>query len=236
VEDQTQQKIRELLQTRDLTPATTLVLTNAIYFKGDWASRFDPGDTENSPFWTSTVEKVDVPMMRQTRKFPLAAVDEIRIIELPYVGDTLAMVVLLPKRRDGLAGLEQSLSAEKVNRWLGALSLQSVQVSLPQFTLNWRFDLAGTLAAMGMTDAFRPGKADFSGMTGRRELWIDAVIHQARIDVNEEGTEAAAATAVVMKKGPSIHEFTADHPFLFLIRNRETGSILFVGRVMNPLG
>jgi serpin B len=231
---ETQHKIRELLEQGDLDAATVLVLTNAICFKGDWASRFNRAETRDGPFRVDRDKQVVVPMMHQLRQFPFAGTAELDVLELPYVGDRLSMVLLLPKKVDGLAALEVSLSKENLDRWLGHLRQQPVRVRLPRFTLDTRFKLGETLQAMGMNDAFDGRKADFSGMTGRRDLWIDKVVHQARVDVNEEGTEASAATAVVMKKGPPIPEFTADHPFLFFIRDRQSGSILFLGRAVNP--
>ena len=234
VEDRTDHQIKEMLHRDNLSPATVLVLTNAIHFKGNWASRFHREHTQDGSFWMNRLEKVVVPMMHQMRKFGYATDGELSLLELPYVGEDLSMVVLLPKEVDGLARLEQSLTAENLERWLAQLHLQPVRVALPRFALDARFDLARTLEEMGMTDAFNGARADFSGMTGRRELWIDEVIHQARVEVNEEGTEAAAATAVVMRKGPPIADFVTDHPFLFLIRHRPTGSILFLGRVLNP--
>jgi serpin B len=234
VEDQTEHRIKELLQRPDLDPATVLVLTNAIYFKGSWASRFDEKYTKDGPFWMNEKDNVVVPMMHQVARFPLAALDNLDILELPYQGDRLAMVVLLPKKRDGLTALEKSLSRENLDRWLGLLGPQPVRLSLPRFKLERRFELSRTLQAMGMIDAFAAGKADFSGMTGNRELFISLVIHQAEVEVNEEGTEASAATAVVHKRGAPPTAFVADHPFLFLIRDRQSGSILFMGRVVNP--
>lgn len=234
VADQTQRMIRELLREGDLNPADVLVLTDAIYFKGNWASRFDRQHTQDAPFRIDGSQSVVVPMMQQLAPFAFATTDELDLLELPYAGERLSMVLLLPKQVDGLAAVEQSLSTENLHKWLGRLRRAPVRVSLPRFKLDFRTDLAKTLEAMGMRDAFSAGKADFSGMTGRRELFIAMVIHQARVDVNEEGTEAAAATAVKMKKGGPISAFVADHPFLFLIRDRQTGSILFVGRVVNP--
>jgi serpin B len=234
IEDQTEHRIRELLQRPDLDPATVLVLTNAIYFKGSWASRFDEKHTKDGPFWMNEKDNVVVPMMHQVARFPLATLDNLDILELPYQGDRLAMVVLLPKKREGLTALEKSLSRENLNRWLGLLSPQPVRLSLPRFKLERRFELSRTLQAMGMIDAFAPGRADFSGMTGNRELFISLVIHQAEVEVNEEGTEASAATAVVHKRGAPPTAFVVDHPFLFLIRDKQSGSILFMGRVVNP--
>jgi serine protease inhibitor len=145
-------------------------------------------------------------------------------------------VILLPRKRDGLADLEKALSAEKLNRWVDELAVRETQVILPRFKVTSRFDLGQTLKQMGMPLAFTPGAADFSGMNGKRDLFIGKVIHQAWVEVDEQGTEAAAATAVgVMTTSierPNL--FCADHPFLFLIRDRETGSILFLGRVVDP--
>jgi len=235
VAQQTQQIIKELLQKGQLDPADVLVLTNAIYFKGDWASKFDLKQTRDAPFRISKTDQVVVPMMQQFGQFAFAATDELDLLELPYAGDRLSMVLLLPKKVDRLAALEQSLSTENLDQWLGRLRQQPVHVTLPRFTLGSRFDLTRTLVAMGMPDAFSSSKADFSGMTGRRDLFIGLVIHEAKVKVNEEGTEAAAATAVVMTlKGSRPPAFVADHPFLFLIRDKQTGSILFMGRVANP--
>ena len=235
VEDQTEHKIRELIWKGDLGPADALVLTNAVYFKGDWASGFDKQWTQDAPFWINEKEKVVVPMMHQSGKLRFASADGIYILDLPYKGDRLSMVLLLPEEVDGLATVEESLSNENLDRWLGELHRQSVRVRLPRFSLGARFDLAKTLAAMGMPYAFSGKKADFSGMTGRRDLFIGMVIHEAQVEVNEEGTEAAAATAVKMKKGACPASFIADHPFLFLIRDNQDGSILFMGRVVNPI-
>jgi serpin B len=236
VADQTQQMIKELLLKGDLDPADVLVLTNAIHFKGDWASRFDRRHTQDAPFRISENDQVVVPTMRSVSQFAFAATDGLDLLELPYAGDRLSMVLLLPKKVDGLAPLEQSLSKESLERWLGSLRQQPVRVSLPRFSLESRFDLTKTLEAMGMADAFSRGKADFSGMTGRRDLFIDLVIHQATVEVSEEGTEAAAATAVKTKGISMPAAFVADHPFLFLIRDKQTGSILFMGRVVDPRG
>jgi len=234
IADQTQQMIKELLEAKDLDPGVALVLTNAIYFKGLWASQFDPQSTREGPFRINEEEKVVVPMMQQLRRFPYAATEQVDLLELPYVGDRLSMVILLPKAADGLERLEESLNRENLDRWLGQLGQEALHVSLPRFKLDTRFDLAKTLSAMGMIDAFSSAKADFSGMTGRRDLFISLVIHQAQMEVNEEGTEAAAGTAVVMRKGPRPAVFAADHPFLLLIRDQQSGSILFIGRVVNP--
>ena len=174
--EQTHEIIKELLLKGDLDPADVLVLTNAIHFKGTWARQFDPQETKDAPFWIDAEESVVVPMMTQTGSFTLASHDEVDALEMQYAGDRLSMVLLLPKRVDGLAALEQSLSKANLDRWLGQRRHNElVRVGLPRFKLNFRTDLARTLEAMGMTDAFSGGKADFSGMTGQRNLFIGAV-------------------------------------------------------------
>ena len=236
VENQTQRRIRESLQQGDLDPATVLVLTNATWFKGDWASRFDQEHTTDGTFHVDASDSVVVPTMHQLAKLPLAILDDVDVLELPYVGDRLSMVLLLPKTVDGLAAVERLLSRENLDRWLGSLHPAAVRVSLPRFTADTRFDLAKVLKAMGMIDAFSAARADFSGMSGRRGLFISLVIHQAQVEVSEEGTVAGAGTAVVLKKGPRPAAFAADHPFIYLVCDKRDGSILFLGRVANPAG
>lgn len=237
VADQTQNIVRELLRKGDLDRSVMLVLTNAIYFKGTWGQQFDPRDTKDSPFWIAAGQSVVVPMMTQTGTFAFASHDEVDVLEMPYAGDRLSMVVLLPKTVDGLASVEQSLNKTNLDRWLGRWRHNKLmRVSVPRFKLDFRTDLAAILESMGMSDAFKTGRADFSGMTGQRDLFIDKVIHQAQIDVNEEGAEAAAATAVTIKRGAAPAEYVANHPFLFLIRDKQTKSILFMGRVVHPEG
>ena len=236
VEKKTKDKIKELLKEGDVDGAV-LVLTNAIYFKGDWAEAFEKKHTRDAPFFVTTDEKVSVPMMHKTADFGYAATEDLQALELPYKGDRLSMVVLLPRKRDGLDALETRLTAKDLDQWLTALGKRKVVVSLPKFTTTVRFELKKPLKKMGMPMAFGPG-ADFSGMNGTPgDLFISKVIHKAFVDVNEEGTEAAAATAVIMIRGaapapPPV--FRADHPFIYLIRDRKSGSILFMGRVVNP--
>jgi serpin B len=177
-------------------------------------------------------------MMFKSDTFGYVKGEGVQVLEMPYKGDALSMVVLLPEKADGLGDLEKSLSAEKIDGWLKALRQEKVEVYLPRFQMTVRFELSRTLAEMGMPLAFSRG-ADFSGMDGTKDLFISNVIHKAFVDVNEKGTEAAAATAVVMTLGampepPPV--FRADHPFLFLIRDKKSGSILFMGRLVNPKG
>jgi serpin B len=236
VEKQTENRIQDIIPAGLLDALTRLVLVNAIYFKGNWASQFDPSLTHDAPFRFTQDGQVQVPMMAMTSEFKYGEAESLQVLELPYAGNDLSMVVLLPREADGLAELEEGLTAENLVRWTGALWAREVQVSLPRFEITFPFSLKEVLQAMGMVDAFC-GDADFSGMDGTRSLYLAEVLHKAFVAVNEEGTEAAAATAAIMvTKGmplpPAV--FCADHPFVFLIRENHTGSILFLGRVMNP--
>lgn len=238
VEDKTNNKITDLIAPDVLSALTRLVLVNAVYFKGDWASQFDAKQTAKKPFHVSAAQTVETPLMQQKKEFRYAEVDGLQLLQLPYAGDDLSMIVLLPRRADGLAAIELQLTPQNLAAWTAALHPCDVAVFLPKFQMTSQFSLEDKLAALGMADAFDEG-ADFSGMDGRRDLFISAVIHKAFVDVNEEGTEAAAATAVVITRSVSMQPaftpvFRADHPFLFLIYGNHTGSILFLGRVIDP--
>ncbi|MEK7993058.1 MAG: serpin family protein, partial [Planctomycetota bacterium] len=237
VEKQTKGKIKDLIPAGVLDSMTRLVLTNAIYFKGNWARQFKKDQTQDAPFVLADGRKIETPMMNQTAQFGYAETETLQGLELPYVDRELSMIILLPKEPDGLSKLEEALTAENLSQWLARLNSREVVVSVPKFKVTTQFSLASVLQSMGMTDAFSDS-ADFSGMDGKKDLFISAVIHKAYVDVNEEGTEAAAATGVTMKLtsfGPSeTPVFLADHPFLFLIRDNKSGGILFIGRVMNP--
>jgi len=237
VEKETRDKIKDLLKPDILTPLTRLVLTNAIYFKGEWAARFDKKLTREEDFFAAPGRTVKAPMMNATdEKYPYADCGTYQVLELPYRGEDLSMVILLPKAKDGLAALGKSLSADVLKAALANLRKQKVEVAIPKFKTTAEFSLRPALEALGMTDAFSD-KADLSGMDGKKDLCVSAVVHQAFVEVNEEGTEAAAATAVVISRmsveaAPPV--FRADHPFLFLIRHRPSGAILFLGRLVNP--
>ncbi len=237
VESKTKDKIKELIKPGLLDSMTRLVLTNAIYFKGKWASQFKPEQTQEAPFTLLSGQKVNVPMMHQADNFRYAETNTVQILDMPYVNKDLSMVILLPKKNDGVKDLEKELSSENSPMGLPQRS-REVQVYVPRFKITSEFSLAETLSAMGMPDAFS-SKADFSGMTGNRDLFISAVVHKAYVEVNEEGTEAAAATGVQMaltSVAPPPPVFRADHPFIFLIRDNKSGSILFLGRLENPEG
>lgn len=239
VERKTNDKIRELLKPGVVNALTRLVLVNAIYFKGDWTHPFDKKATQESQFWVTSGQSVEVPMMHQESTLNYLENDTLQVLELTYGQDKeLSMIVLLPKKRDGLAELERLLTQENLKRWLNDLQAQKVRVYLPKFQITAEFNLKDTLTALGMTAAFNPVAADLSGIDGSKQLFISAVVHQAFAEVNEEGTEAAAATAGVVQltafqpSTPPI--FRADHPFLFLIRENKSGSLLFLGRLVDP--
>jgi serpin B len=236
VEERTENKIKDLIAAGVLDVSTRLVLVNAIYFKGNWADRFDPELTKQAPFFTPASGQIQVPMMTLKHTFRYAEVDGFQALELPYAGGDLSMFVLLPRDVNGLAQLEESLVAKNLEKWEKSLQEAEVEASLPRFELTFPFRLDETLESMGMEDAFST-KADFSGMDGTRELYLGAVLHKAFVAVNEQGTEAAAATAVAMvTKALAISPiiFRADHPFIFFIQENGTGSILFIGRVVDP--
>jgi serpin B len=242
VEQQTRQKIKELLKPGILDPLTRLVLTNAIYFKGSWALPFAAERTRDEPFTTGAGRRVRVPLMQRRGEFRYMERDAFQVLELPYAGGRLCMDVFLPRQADGLAALEKALAADELARWTDRMRPQEVAVCLPRFTVTAEFLLNDVLSAMGMPLAFDARDADFSGLDGGKEpgLFISAVVHKAYVGVNEDGTEAAAATAVVMTvRGAApaqVPVFRADHPFLCVIRDTRTGSILFMGRLTEPQG
>lgn len=239
VADRTEKKIKNLIPRGGVGEMTRLVLANAIYFKGAWADPFEKQRTEDRPFTLADGDQVRTPMMHRTDRYGYREVEGARLLELPYAGGGLSMVVLLPDSPGGLAGLEERLDAQRLGSWLEGLASRKVQVAFPRFEITWgTAPLKEPLRRLGMERAFGPGSANFLGMTDRGDFFISDVFHKAFVEVNEEGTEAAAATAVGMLATAlppkEIPVFTADHPFLFLIRHRESGSILFMGRVSDP--
>ncbi len=239
VEQKTNDRIQELIKPGMITPITRLVLTNAIYFKGEWESQFEEELTQEDPFYITPETTVSVPMMNQEGRYKYVESDELQVLEVPYKGDDLSMVILLPIKKDGLTELENSVNTDRLQEWMNALAWRQVAVFFPKFTMTCEFQLRSALADMGMPIAFT-AKADFSGMTGEKDLFISGVVHKAFVDVSEEGTEAAAATAVIMVMECTVVEptppavFRADHPFIFVIRDNHSGSILFIGRVVDP--
>jgi serpin B len=237
VADQTEDKIKDLIPDGALNAMTRLVLTNAIYFNAAWLLPFDEKATQNDSFDLLDGSEIQVPMMRQTESFGYLKAEDYEAVELFYEGRELSMVILLPDEAQ-FAAFEERLDSTQLQSILEQLSVQRLDLSMPNFKIDSSFGLADTLAAMGMPDAFDVVKADFSGMTGKPDLFITNVVHKAYVDVNEEGTEAAAATGVVMGlKSMPVGEpivVKVDHPFLFLIRDTQTGEVLFLGRVVQP--
>lgn len=243
VEDKTRDRIRDLIPEGAIDPTTLLVITNAIYFKGTWDTQFEVSNTQEEDFHVTPSLTVRAPMMKMTSVdagYSYAETDTLQVLGMPYAhtrGKGLSMLVLLPKDND-LEAMENELSAARIAELNQALVHRQVNVYFPRFRMETSYSLSDTLAGMGMPSAF--GGADFSGMDGTKGLFIDTIFHKAFVDVNEEGTEAAAATAVIAIRslGPMepIPVFRADHPFLFLIQDNDTGNILFIGRVVNPTG
>jgi len=234
---QTNQKIKDLIQPGVLNALTRLVLVNAIYFKGFWESQFKPADTRDLDFWLSVDTTDKLPLMRQKHEYGYWENEWLQVLEMPYKDKSLSLIVLLPKEKSGISELEQKLTLENIMTWQNNLHARKVIVFFPKFKIESKFSLSQILASMGMHDAFDPNRANFSAMVEKKELHISAVIHKAFVEVNEEGTEAAAATGIVVgvtSIAPSPPIFKADHPFVFFIRDNASQSILFLGRVANP--
>lgn len=238
VSEQTKDKIKDLIPPGTLSDDARLVLANAIYFKAGWRNPFEEELTANGPFTLVDGSQVSVPMMKWSKAESVryAQGKGYQAVELPYQGDKTAMVLIVPDSGTWLA-FESGLTARQLDDILAALDWQQVMVTMPKFRSETSLSLADTLAALGMPAAFTPGQADFSGMDGNRDLAIGAVLHKAFVDVNEAGTEAAAATAIVMVATGLPAEpvwLTVDRPFIYLIRDTQTGTILFMGRLLNP--
>ncbi|MDX2038527.1 MAG: serpin family protein [Isosphaeraceae bacterium] len=237
VESKTEDKIKDLLQSGTIESNTSLVLVNAVYFKADWAQTFDPSSTSDAPFRVGVDKTVRVPTMHKTATFPLRSTDDLQVLRMPYQEGRQSMYIFLPKKSDGLPDLEEKFAAADVEKLIADMPPQRVAVALPKFRSKTSFELAGPLKAMGMKTAFG-SDADFSGIRPSGDLQVSDVVHQAFVAVDEKGTEAAAATAVIMARmAAPISQpipFTADHPFLFLIRDDRTGAWLFLGRVSDP--
>jgi serpin B len=245
----TERRINDLLSEGAITGDTKLTIVNAVYFLGEWASGFKPGDTRPMPFHVSKTQQHPAQTMHQTLDAQYSESPSAQVLDLRYKGDTLAMTLVLPKEGTSLDALEASLSPSTFEGWVGGESTRPVILSLPKFTIaTAAMDLGEMLQAMGMSDAFNPGKADFTGFmaagANARDssmLAISKVAQKAFLKIDENGTEAAAATEVIMETPsfslpPEPKEFKADHPFLFFLRDRATNAILFAGRVTDPRG
>ncbi len=236
VSEQTEKRIKDLIPQGAINDMTRLVLTNAIYFNAAWQFPFEKNATRDDNFLLLNGNKVTVPMMGQTKSFGYAKGDGYQAVELPYDGRELSMVILLPEQGK-FASFEASLNRQLVASIIQKFSYQQVFLSMPKFKYESSFGLKPALTSLGMGDAFRPEAADFSGMDGKRDLYIQDVLHKAFVAVDEAGTEAAAATAVIVgttSLPPEPVVMKIDRPFIYLIRDVGTGTILFVGRVVNP--
>ncbi|XP_020036036.1 serpin B8 [Castor canadensis] len=239
VTEKTEGKISDVLGPGTIGPQTKLVLVNAMYFKGKWNEQFDRKYTRGMLFKTNQ-EKKTVQMMFKEAKFKMGYVDEVQmqVLELPYAEEELSMVILLPDENTDLAVVEEALTYEKFRAWTNpkTMTKSKAQVFLPRLKLEENYDLESFLRNLGMIDAFEESKADFSGMSTKKNVPVSKVAHKCFVEVNEEGTEAAAATAVVRNTRSCRVEprFCADHPFLFFIWHPKTNSILFCGRFASP--
>jgi serpin B len=243
---QTDQHIKDLLPPRSVNADTRLILANAIYFLGVWAHPFKTEETKPAVFHPSGTQAEDVPTMHEVHDLRFAHADGVRVVEIPYAGEQLAMSFVLPDAVDGLDAVEARLSPTTLASWLGALAPARVRVAMPKFEINPPDSLAlrGILASLGMPLAFDRTKADFTGMASsprpEDRLFLSDVFHKAFVKVDESGTEAAAATGGSMmrptfvRREPPPEDFTADHPFLFFLRESASGTILFMGRVRDP--
>jgi serpin B len=242
VAENTQQKITSLLSPSSLSADSRLVLTNAVYFKGNWRVPFGESNTQEADFHLTSSKTISVPMMHRAGAFQYASNDQCQVLDIPYGDGSLSMILLLPKEVEGLAAIEALLNIDSLHSWLSELKRENeVRVYLPKFKSTSQFQLSQTLQNMGMRTAFDPQEANFSGMTGEPNLFISSVVHKAFVEVNEQGTEAAAATGITMSVTSAPAEppreppvFRADHPFLYLIRDNRNSAILFLGRLQNP--
>lgn len=244
VAEHTAQHILDLLAQAP-PPETRLILTNAVYFKGTWQEQFDTKETQDGDFNVALpmMKHVAAPFMHRTGDFGYLNGGTFQVLEIPYENNALSMIIFLPDSPIGLPIMEQMMNGASLAGWLGRLQPNKVIVSLPKFKIEAQFEMVGTLRQMGMLQPFDPKTADFSGiaeLAPQEKLYISAVVHKAYVDVGEEGTEAAAATGVEIAKATAVYRsepipvFNADHPFLFLIRDNQSGSILFMGRVADP--
>jgi serpin B len=234
--EQTDGAVKDLIPEGILSDRTRLVLSNAIHFKGDWESAFPEESTSDAPFYLSSTETTMVPLMHRQSRFEYARDEDVQVLKLPYVGGNLSMIVFLPHARDGLRAFEEGFDVSCYRKLTARLSPALVDAYLPRFRLESTLRLDKALKSMGMILAFDPDRADFSRITGRRDLYLFAALQKAVVEVNEQGTEAAAGSAAVLNTRAMIMptQFRADHPFLFAITENATGTILFIGRLSNP--
>jgi serpin B len=238
-EEKTNNLIKEIIPRGILHPEVTkLVLVNAVYFKGEWLVKFEKESTRNAPFWVTPEQSKNVSLMCLQEYFEYGEDVDTQVLVLPYKGSDLSMVILLPKNKGDIKNLEDNLTMEHINKWINATQRQETLVYLPKFTIGFSSRLKEYLTALGMNNAFIWPGADFSGMDGTKWLYISEALHKVWVKVDEEGTEAAAATSVIMRFGGAPSDspkvFRADHPFIFLIKDNHSGNMLFMGRLNDP--
>ena len=239
VEEQTAGKITDIIPGGALGKDTKMVLTNAVYFKAAWQEEFKAEDTAERPFWITPEESADVKTMhRRSKELNYAKLDGAQMIEMPYKDGRFSMLVLLPDKNSSVEALEAAMDAASLAQWSAAMRPANVEIFMPKFKQESSYDLSATLAALGMGSAFDAGTADFSGITGNRDMAISGVLHKTFVEVSEEGTEAAAATAVIVMRASLAPQerviFNADRPFVYIIRDNATGAALFIGRYAHP--
>ena len=237
--EKTHGKIEEVLTPDAVDASTFLVITNSIYFNGSWTVPFPEEDTVNDDFWKRPSESVKTDFMRVQDRFDYVSLDGVQIIRMPYVGDRLSMLVILPNDKDGIGSLESGVSAGQITQWKQSMQSHEVSVFMPKFTMETSYSLPAYLSSLGMVDVFDDSLADLSGIAPVEPngLYVSEAIHKAYVDVNEVGTEAAAITAVVLdftSAQPPPPMFIANHPFIFIIQDDESGAILFMGRLSDP--
>ena len=238
--DNTNEKIKAVITPDDVDESTAMVITNAIYFKGTWMTQFPAEDTQESDFWTNSTKSADTDFMHVTGVFNYTEYDDVQVLKLPYVGDRLSMLVALPSDLDGIATLEESISSETIAQWNQDMYGTEVIVTLPKFTMKTHYDLNKFLIDLGMPLVFNGHRADLSGIAilPDANLYVSKAVQDAFVDVNEEGTEAAAVTSIWVNawtsQQPGPPSFVADHPFIFIIQDDESGAILFMGRLSDP--
>ncbi len=235
--EKTDGKIPEVLKFDDVDESTATALLNTIYFKGTWRTQFSEKNTSESSFWTTPTQSVKADFMRMEETFETAQSDDLQILKLPYLGDRLSMLIILPSDRDGIQKIEETLSYEQMEQWKQNLRFEKGEIIIPKFEISTHYDLIPHLRNLGMADAFDGNDADFSGIqdSSPRNLFVAVALQDAYVNVNESGTEAAAVTTtgLVLTSG-STFDFIADHPFLFVIQDDESGMVLFLGRVSDP--
>lgn len=237
ISDETNNKISKAIGDGIISKDTMLVLVSAIYFKGIWDHQFAAENTKQAPFWINDDINLSVDMMHQEEEFKYAVSSKLnaKVLELPYVSEKLSMFIILPNEVSGLKDLEQKLNAPDLFDIPSSLSSTKVRVSIPKFKIEENYDLSAALTGLGIKDMFDSDKADLTGIIKAKGLSVSSMLHSAVIEVNEEGTEAAASTEEVISLSAfKTEEFVANHPFIFFIRDNRTGAILFIGRLAKP--